>query len=83
MTAGRAVWEPASAVALVARAADAGCAAESCCAATNLFVDRRGAEAWAEANPGVSSAIVDQETAEGLGRTVFGPLLGASPRWPC
>jgi alkylmercury lyase-like protein len=80
MTAGRTVWEPAGAVALVARASDTGPAAESCCARTNLFADRQAAEAWAEANPGVTGAIVDQETAEGLGRAVFGSLLRAGER---
>jgi hypothetical protein len=74
------VWEPPGAVALVARASDAGCAAASCCAGTNLFADRQGAEAWAEANPGVQSAIVDQETAGALGRALFGSLLGGGER---
>jgi hypothetical protein len=80
LTAGRTVWEPPGAVALVVRASDAGCAAESCCTGTNLFADRQGAEAWAEANPGTPSAIVDQETAEALGRALFGPLLRAGER---
>ncbi|MCX4550278.1 organomercurial lyase [Streptomyces sp. NBC_01500] len=72
---GRTVWEPSSAVVFVGRRGSLPApAADVCCDTLNFFADRT-ASAWAGQHPDVNGTVVDQASAERIGRTTFGPLL--------
>ncbi|MFE2304661.1 organomercurial lyase, partial [Streptomyces sp. NPDC059411] len=52
-----------------------GPAASACCDALNFFTDTANAHAWTSQHPDVPGQVVDQPTAEHIGRQTFGPLL--------
>ncbi|WP_329166461.1 organomercurial lyase [Streptomyces sp. NBC_01267] len=59
---------------LVGRGSLPAPAADVCCDTLNFFADRT-ASAWAGQHPDVNGTVVDQASAERIGRTTFGPLL--------
>ncbi|MGW1544427.1 organomercurial lyase [Streptomyces sp. NPDC002309] len=68
-------WEPTSAVVFVGQRPGGGPAASTCCDALNFFTDAANACAWTSQHPDVPGQVVDQPTAERIGRQTFGPLL--------
>jgi hypothetical protein len=72
---GTAVWQPQSAVVLLAFSQCGGPAAEVCCTTLNFFTSSASAESWAAAHPDTPGQILSQAKAEALGREVFGRLL--------
>ncbi|MCM1951147.1 alkylmercury lyase family protein [Streptomyces sp. G2] len=74
-TTGRVRWEPATVVVFVGQRPGGGPAASACCDALNFFTDETNARAWTSQHPDVPGQVVDQPTAERIGRQTFGPLL--------
>ncbi|MER6994406.1 alkylmercury lyase family protein [Streptomyces sp. NPDC000410] len=74
-TTGAVRWEPASAVVFVGQRPGGGPAASACCDALNFFTDAANARAWTSRHPDVPGQVVDQPTAERIGRQTFGPSL--------
>ncbi|MFJ1551756.1 organomercurial lyase [Streptomyces sp. NPDC088246] len=72
---GTAWGEPATAVVFVGQRPGGGPAASACCDALNFFTDAANARAWTSQHPDVPGQVVDQPTAERIGRQTFGPLL--------
>jgi hypothetical protein len=77
VTAGRAAWEPATAVVLTAHRRCNGPAAEVSCSYVNFFASTGTARAWARAHPAVAGPVLGQAQAEQLGRDTFGSLLAS------
>ncbi|MFB7710165.1 organomercurial lyase [Streptomyces sp. NPDC056105] len=78
-TSGQTVWQPSTAVVYVGRRSCSGPAADVACGALNFFTSRHTARSWARSHPDYSGQAVDQDRAEALGRSIFGPLLTAQP----
>ncbi|MFJ5778143.1 organomercurial lyase [Streptomyces sp. NPDC093094] len=74
-TTGTVRWEPATAVVFVGQRPGGGPAASACCDALNFFTNAANARAWTSQHPDVPGQVVDQPTAERIGRQTFGPLL--------
>ncbi|OLS99349.1 alkylmercury lyase [Pseudonocardia sp. CNS-004] len=73
--AGRASWDPATAVVFLGADAGGGPSADCCCDYLNFFADQAAATAWTIAHPHVPGQILSQAEAERLGAQLFGPLL--------
>ncbi|MFD7124184.1 MULTISPECIES: alkylmercury lyase family protein [Streptomyces] len=74
-TTGRVRWDPPTAVVFVGQRPGGGPAASACCDALNFFTDTENARTWTSQHPEVPGRIVDQPTAEHIGRQTFGSLL--------
>jgi hypothetical protein len=70
------LWEPDSTVMLVAGTTGCGTAAEAACRHVHFFTCPEHAEAYLQANPGLSGEVYDQADSIEVGQIVFGSLLG-------
>ncbi|MFP3991190.1 organomercurial lyase [Streptomyces sp. E11-3] len=68
-------WDPATAVVVVPTGACHGPAVDACCEAVNFHADAASAARRRAAHPHSPATVLDQNRAEAVGRTVFGPLL--------
>lgn len=73
--AGRYVWDPPTAVVFLSASAGEGPSADSCCHDLNFFATPASAQAWITAHPQLHGEILDPDSAERLGRQIFGTLL--------
>lgn len=72
--AGRADWNPASAVVFVGSTGQDGSIAQTCCSVINFFASPASAKEFQTRNPGVTGRVLSQQEALELGRSVFGQL---------
>jgi Alkylmercury lyase len=71
---GHAHWEPATAV-VFAGADGVGTAEQARCGYLNFFTTPASAARWAAQHPMVTGSVLDQASAQALGKQIFGPLL--------
>jgi hypothetical protein len=76
---GHMTWRPSSAVVYVGQRSCSGPAADIACGALNFFTGRRTARKWAERHPDFTGKVISRDSAEALGRSLFGSLLGRHP----
>jgi hypothetical protein len=70
------LWEPDSTVMLVAGTTGCRTAAEAACRHVHFFTRPEHAEAYLQANPGLSGQVYNQADSITVGDIVFGSLLG-------
>jgi hypothetical protein len=75
--AGKATWNPESAVVFVGRRGGEGPAEMVTCGCLNFFASAASAVLWASQRPDVTGAVLDQASAEALAAEIFGSLLSA------
>jgi hypothetical protein len=73
--AGGTTFEPPETVIVYAATGGSGRSVDTCCSTINFFANRATAQAWIDANPGLSATVFTQDSALALGREIFGPLL--------